>query len=112
MGRCYFDDTGTKLRVNKAVSNNPQLHRSDQILNIYFFANVLLIALVVRVDSYGGIADLGFWSNRRDYKWPVLDVVQRIFLVTVANFNIREARVAGGAPVYSTVTSVNIAVIK
>ena len=56
--RCDFDNAGTKFHVNILVADNRDFSVEQRQYDI--FANQVLIALILRVDRYCGIAQHGF----------------------------------------------------
>jgi hypothetical protein len=89
-----------------------RLELAEQALHLDLVANVLLVALVLRVDGNGGIAELCLRPHGGQHKRTILDVVQRIDLLPVLNLNIRESGVAPGTPVNDSITAINQPVIK
>ena len=105
-----FNHARPEFWINVFICYDREFALAPQQFNFYFFTNPLLIAFVAWVHSNGCVSEHWLRPHGGDYKWPVLHVVERVYLVAVFNLDIGKARAAMRAPVYNAVASVDVAI--
>ncbi len=111
MGRCYLDDAGAELRVNRFIGNNkhfnffkPGRFIGGNIIihafNFQFFTDIFFVALVARVNSQSSITEFCFGASGGQRERPVFYVIKFCFFRNVIHFKIGNRGCATHAPIY------------
>ena len=112
MGRRHFHRAGAERRVHILVGNNRQ-HPADQRQH-QIFADHVGITFISRIHRHPGIAEDRFRSGRRHRHILVRVVLHRIAhmvqlacRIFVLDLDVRQRRVAAGAPVGDSVALID-----
>ena len=93
MGGCDFDCASTEGRVDVIIGDDAELEgMAEDGFGFDFLPDVFGVAFVLGVDGDGGIAEFGLGADGGENEGAILDVVERVLLLSVLDFDVGEAR--------------------